>query len=366
MMNKFRKLQVFCLKNHRHYANNLKGFTFVELLLSVSIIAVVAGASITSFTNYTRSQIYTQGIAEFMDSLSVARSRAIAQIKPAGCGSGQLEGYDVRVTVGGGNYTQNVRCGGNAIQTSAKKLPDGVVFLGGSSANVLFSVSNGTVGTPGAFIISGFGQTKTVAVNQTGKITIQNGNSSTAAQPTSTPAPTAIAGGGCTTQIATYRYYAGYGCVYVPPGYGTYCDATCGGQVSTTAPTPTPTTTQPTPTPTNAPTAPTPTPTSLPSTSVNISLSIAPNPASTTQGITFTATVTGTGCTPSGYVNFYRDNQSSRFVAATTSSGNPATASYANYPAYAIGAGTHPVYAEYVPTGTCPGKNSSVINLIVS
>lgn len=121
---------------------------------------------------------------------------------------------------------------------------------------------------------------------------------------------------------------------------------------------------QPVPTAGNTP-IPTPTPTNPPPVNTTISFSLSPNPASTSQSITFSATVTGSGCVPTGAVYFYWDNQTANYTAGSTGSTNPGTAT-AGYPASAIGVGNHQAFARYVPQGsTCPGRDSVPINFVI-
>jgi Tfp pilus assembly protein PilV len=97
-----------------------------------------------------------------------------------------------------------------------------------------------------------------------------------------------------------------------------------------------------------------------------ITLSISPNPVTTLQVVIFTATITGAGCTPSGLVYFYWDNQTSTYTVGSPGNSNPAVAT-GYYPAYAMGVGTHSVYAHYVPSGTtCTGADSPTANVTVN
>ncbi len=262
-----------------------------------------------------------------------------------------------------------------------KKLASSLTFTSTSTPVTLFNVSNGTVTTPGSITITGLGKSSILTIEKTGTITLTAGGVVPTNPIAPSTGPTVIAG--CYPSNANYRLYpAPYNCVEVPPGNGNYCESTCGqvgvtpscnkryyfipqsppicydlgpgafggthcestcgGQVGA------PTATEAPPTATEAP--PTATPTTGPSVSATIAFSMSPNPATTSQSLTFSATVTGSGCVPSGYVDFFRDNQSTRFVAATTGSTNPGTATYSGYPASVIGVGTHPVYAKYVPS----------------
>jgi Tfp pilus assembly protein PilV len=108
----------------------------------------------------------------------------------------------------------------------------------------------------------------------------------------------------------------------------------------------------------------TPTPTQVQSAANSaISLSVSPNPATSSQSITFTASITGTNCMPTGVVYFYKNGQV--FTGSGISSTNPGIAS-TSYPASNIGTGTHSIYAQYYASGTtCPSATSSTVNLVI-
>ncbi len=128
---------------------------------------------------------------------------------------------------------------------------------------------------------------------------------------------------------------------------------------------PAPPTATPTQTPAGNPAPPTATPTQTQSVATSIAFSISPNPARTNESVVFRATVTGTGCTPTGAVYFYWDNQTVRYTAGSTGNSNPGIATAA-YPASGIGIGSHQAFARYVPTGTiCPGVDSAGVSFVV-
>jgi prepilin-type N-terminal cleavage/methylation domain-containing protein len=351
-----------------------KGFTLIEILIAFAVSSVVFGISFTSFNAYSNTQIFNQNVSGVVDILGIARSRSISQVKPASCGAVPLEGYEVRVAASGTAYSYYVKCGGLSYLMENKRLNSQLQFDNSSASSIQFNVLNGTVNSPGDIIISGFGKVSTIVVERSGKITVYNGTGPPSTLPTPTPTSDPTDQEGCSPSTAAYRLYPPDYCVYTAPGYGTYCEPTCGLSAptpTTIAATATPTTSaiSPTPTPTTAPmvsATPTPVPTSVPPTpSVAITLSVSPNPATTSQSITFTATVTGSNCTPTGAVYFYRDNQASYFTAASTGSANPGVAS-TSYPASAIGAGAHTVQGRYVPSGTtCPAITSSNINFSI-
>jgi hypothetical protein len=227
----------------------IKGFTLVEILLSFGVIAVVAGISISTFSSYNKSQIFSQGVSDFKDLLGVSRSRAISQVKPPSCGATPLEGYEVRVTISGVGYSQYVKCGGVYYLMAQRRLPQQLAFSSGSVSSILFNVSTGTVTTPGSIIIAGLDKSNTVLIEKTGRISVSI-TGALVGGPTTPPAsPTP--GNVCTAQNAAYWNHPIAGCVYVGPGYSaaTHCNSSCTWAIGSQEPAAGPTT------PPGAPTA---------------------------------------------------------------------------------------------------------------
>ncbi|MBD3366429.1 prepilin-type N-terminal cleavage/methylation domain-containing protein [candidate division WWE3 bacterium] len=67
---------------------SVHGYTFVELLIVVSLITILAGAAIPGFTNYTRNQNLKQSTAQLKDSLRSAQNNALGGLKSADAGVG--------------------------------------------------------------------------------------------------------------------------------------------------------------------------------------------------------------------------------------------------------------------------------------
>ena len=304
---KFKNLNLSVISNFI----SRKGFTLIEILIVFVISSIIVGISVNSFTSYRNSQTYNQNLSDFVNLLNNARSRAISQVKPSSCGANTLKGIEVEIAASGRVYKQNAVCGTSIILLSEGSLSQGMSFAPSSTTRVLFNVAYGNVDTAGAIGISGLGKASTISINKIGLVSIISDSSITPTYSlSSTPIPTTL--------------------------------------------TPTPLT----PTPTTGVTG---------SVSVRVA-SISPNPAtrSSAQGMTFTATVTGTNCTPVGSVEFYRNSESARFTAGVLSSSNPANAS-ASYNSGGFTVGTHQIYARFVPGGgNCSSAESSRVNLVVN
>jgi prepilin-type N-terminal cleavage/methylation domain-containing protein len=165
-----------------------KGFTLIEVLVVVAVIASLAGLSIATFGNYTKSQVFKQAYNNFLNVLNTAKSRSSSQDKPlsiAQCAAtgAVLNGYSVTLdkTVTPNTYSLNVKCSNTTVVLpgySQLPLPAGVTFGGSSLTSVFFPVITGgavlnnsglTTGT--ITINSGSSLTKSITVDgKTGRI----------------------------------------------------------------------------------------------------------------------------------------------------------------------------------------------------
>lgn len=60
------------------------GFTLVELMISIAIIAILTAAAIPSFTDFSKSQTLTQNFKTLKSDLRIAQSRSISGATVAG------------------------------------------------------------------------------------------------------------------------------------------------------------------------------------------------------------------------------------------------------------------------------------------
>ena len=156
-----------------------RGFTLIELMVVLSVTAVLGTLGIAGFTTYNQVQILQSATSEVVSVLNLAKSRAQSQIKPSNLcsSSGSLEGYKVEI-LAPKNYTLYLRCNVSESSTKdepvdeeAKVLPSDLNF--GSNVSFFFPVQTGGVQTSGQIVISGFGRSKTIIVNSLGGVSVQ-------------------------------------------------------------------------------------------------------------------------------------------------------------------------------------------------
>lgn len=146
-----------------------KGFTLIEILVVVSITAILGVVSIASFTSYSDNRTLESATDDVVSILNTAKSRSLSQVKPAACGTQTLQGYRVLITIPGPTYDLLVVCGTNTYLVERKKLPNKVTFMTGSTTTISFRVLNGSA-NPGTITLSGFGKTNAVQIDVTGNV----------------------------------------------------------------------------------------------------------------------------------------------------------------------------------------------------
>lgn len=147
----------------------MKGFTLIELIVVISVTAVLSIVGIAAFVTYSQTQALSASAQDVATMLQVAKSRAQSQVKPDSVPC--LDGYRVDVYPQG-TYTLNAICGVNTypIANQAKKLPTNISFYISSISSVQFAVLSGVVSGIRDIKINGYGKSKTINIDAIGNI----------------------------------------------------------------------------------------------------------------------------------------------------------------------------------------------------
>jgi len=106
------------------------GFTFIEILVSVTLLLVLSGLLIAGYSRFNDKQTVTQAALTLKSNLGAARTRAASGIKPEGCDT--LVGYRVEFPTTN-TYTATALCEAQGVQEEVGiketyTLPPGVMF----------------------------------------------------------------------------------------------------------------------------------------------------------------------------------------------------------------------------------------------
>jgi prepilin-type N-terminal cleavage/methylation domain-containing protein len=153
-----------------------KGFTLIELLIAVSIITIMTGALMPSFSGYIKSQGLKQSQEQIKNDLRTVQNNALtgAALDDDLGGSSPLY-WGVRFTQGQGFYDYfisvgNASCGTGDVTLKGKSsiLPGGVTISSADSC-VFFSFKNGD-SNGGIVSVSNGGDSKCVNTATSGLI----------------------------------------------------------------------------------------------------------------------------------------------------------------------------------------------------
>jgi len=156
---------------------NCRGFTLVEILIVMGIIALLTSLSIAAYSTYTRNQKFNNAVNDTYNMLQVAKSRASSQYVPSDkCTYDAVAGYvfeGYQVTINASSVDLSVRCNGAVQNVNSVKIPSGI--LTPVPTTIVFKALDGTVNTSSDIVLTfQDGNIKRITIPKNGKITISN------------------------------------------------------------------------------------------------------------------------------------------------------------------------------------------------
>lgn len=149
-----------------------KAFTLIELIISMAIIAILAGVGFINIINYRHRQDLTSTTQEIIEVLRNSQNRSLSQESASRWGvhfENQTSGTDFYELFQGASYA-----GATIVSKSA--LPSNIQFdipASGSSSTIIFSPITGlpnASATIKIYLISSPTSSSTIIVNSNGKI----------------------------------------------------------------------------------------------------------------------------------------------------------------------------------------------------
>lgn len=148
------------------------GFTLLELIITISLLAILLVGGVASFISYNQTQSLNTAVLDVVTMLNKAKSRAQSQVKPSDCANQSLNGYQVTISIPERTYVFQAVCSVSNVLIESKVLPVNISF--GTTKTFLFQVITGSIAADGVgtVTIDGYGQTKTINVDELGNISI--------------------------------------------------------------------------------------------------------------------------------------------------------------------------------------------------
>jgi prepilin-type N-terminal cleavage/methylation domain-containing protein len=164
-------MQKFSISNFQN------GYTLVEILVTLTIIALLFSFGYASFRDYSRRQALSNAVSMIQGDLRIAQGDAVTGQKPAGC-STTLAGYNFRVVATSpAEYIIEAVCGATTTTVKDVTMDPGITLNTPSPNPLLFKVlDQGTTAGAGAsnwkltFTQAGTNNTATVTVTSGGDI----------------------------------------------------------------------------------------------------------------------------------------------------------------------------------------------------
>jgi prepilin-type N-terminal cleavage/methylation domain-containing protein len=158
------------------FSTSQRGFTLIELLIVISILSILSIMGITSYVNFSRSQAINNAAQDVALLLQQGRSYTASQVKQkqGTCtANGPFKGYRIHITFPD-TYQLQELC--NTVSNVGKPhvLPENIIFAGDDlQQDITFQPLTGGVMGPATLRITGYGLTKIVTIDQSGRIGIQ-------------------------------------------------------------------------------------------------------------------------------------------------------------------------------------------------
>lgn len=123
--------------------NGKKGFTFIELILAISISLILLGRGLVKYQDFNRKQQVKQSALDFISVLRQAQNRAITGDKPTGCAD-PFTGFRVAPALNTNQYTVSAVCNGSNFSSQTKNLRSTFVNFINPSQATTFAPLYGT------------------------------------------------------------------------------------------------------------------------------------------------------------------------------------------------------------------------------
>lgn len=157
------------------FTKQSSGFTLIEILVSISILAILFSFGVTTYIDFNRRQLVAQTAKNIAEDLRLTQSYAENNQKPTGCDT--LQSYSLDFNLAQRTYTINAHCSADYLVKPTVQLPSVFTFAGFTQMKFKI-LRQGWECTPLAdpcsLSVTGFGlPSQTIVVEKGGVIKIQ-------------------------------------------------------------------------------------------------------------------------------------------------------------------------------------------------
>ncbi|HJX59561.1 hypothetical protein A2V61_01700 [Candidatus Woesebacteria bacterium RBG_19FT_COMBO_47_8] len=165
------------MQKHSAYTKLNSAYTFIEILVALTIISLIFGVGYVSFRDFSRRQALAGAARGIVGDLRLAQEEAIAGQKPADifCNPPAiLNGYNFRV-VNAQNYVVEANCSGGNVQVKSVTIASDISMSIPSPNPITFKIlAQGTnINAPSATLTltqKGTAATRPISISQAGEI----------------------------------------------------------------------------------------------------------------------------------------------------------------------------------------------------
>lgn len=162
--------------NHKSSIINRKsqfGFTFIELIIVLSVTAIISVIGIVSFVSYNQTQALNTAAEDIVSMFNLAKSRAASGVKPstAPCSVETLNGYQISISIVNKTYRLDAVCssGTSLILTSTLPNTDQISFSNPTDMTFFYAVlTGGFTKSSDTIDLTGFNKSKTITIDSLG------------------------------------------------------------------------------------------------------------------------------------------------------------------------------------------------------